>query len=73
LNNSRCDYFYDPSFYRPVYVRYDRSRQGCLSAGDAFCDSPLVTMDGEDTTLDAHVKAAEAEGRALVMICGSYS
>jgi hypothetical protein len=58
----------------PLYVKYNRSRQGCLAEGDAVPDVPLLTLDGEEITIRNYVRSIPgSESVPLVLISGSYT
>ncbi len=52
----------------PLYVRYNRARDGDLQVGDIAPDLPVVQLSGEETQLFAGLKSS-----STVLIGGSYS
>lgn len=53
----------------PLYVKYNRCRQGDLKCGDLIPEIPLKHLDGKHTLLSSFYN----KGRPLVIIGGSYS
>jgi hypothetical protein len=52
----------------PLYVRYNRARDGDLQVGDIAPDVPVVQLDGQENNLFDGLKAS-----STVLISGSYS
>jgi hypothetical protein len=52
----------------PLYVRYNRARDGDLQLGDIAPNVPVVQLDGQETQLFDGLKSS-----STVLISGSYS
>lgn len=60
----------EPAFREiPIYVKYQRARQGHLTPGDECPNPPLYRLTGERCALLDHVQ----EGRPLCIFAGSYT
>lgn len=53
----------------PLYVRYNRARDGDLKEGDIIPHIPLLTLDGGPLSLSQ----LEEKGRPLVLFAGSIT
>jgi len=76
LHNARVEYMKDEEMGKlTVYQRMDRSRLGCLFAGDELPNAMLVTMDGSHTSLHEYTKNLQkgTGSRPLVITAGSIS
>lgn len=65
------NWYPDEPFFKevPLYVKYNRARNGPLHEGSLAPDVPLMDLDGNETSLMSHGGVAEP----LVVIGGSYS
>ena len=52
----------------PLYIRYNRAREGDLQLGDVVPDVPVVQLDGHESQLLDGLKDS-----STVLISGSYS
>lgn len=74
LHNARLHFQNDETVYKPVYIRYDRSRAGHLTAGSTFPDTCLYDPQTQsDVWLYPLVHASNDLGRPLVLIAASAS
>ena len=65
----RCATQIYPDFKEiPLYVRYNRARDGDLQIGDLAPDVPVVQIDGQESQLFDGLKSSPT-----VLISGSYS
>jgi len=53
----------------PLYVKYNRARQGDLTVGDPAPNVPLVTLDEEKCDLHDYCSSS----RPLLLMAGSYT
>lgn len=65
------NWYPDEPFFKevPLYVKYNRARNGPLHEGSLAPDVPLKNLDGKETSLMSHGGVSEP----LVVIGGSYS
>lgn len=52
----------------PLYVKYNRARDGDLQIGDSVPNVPVINLDGEEKQLFDELKSS-----STVLISGSYS
>jgi len=74
LHGSRSLYHSDPEYVNnAIYVKYDRTSEGLDLLGSPFKEVQLWSLSGQAEMLSSFVKKAEASGKQLLLLSGSYT